>query len=237
MDAALNSSGFINFETQSDIGQRLLQSIFDKFRFIALKKLDCVTSDFASTTQCYELRKGHDPSFDRIIAALAYSSCSCFSIVINEIFLWEKDTHLNYKIPKQQKKLLERKAAPKNIESTLFQNFDLRVEYLLARVIIELLTVTPNSDVPEKSLAQIEDIAFSLLLEIDKKYPLVGEKARKELAELFSELIGQLSHKCFDSCASRFLKILSLDANTANVNEIVNLIKGMGRLRLLVLLL
>jgi hypothetical protein len=44
----------------------------------------------------------------------------------------------------------------------------LRVEYLLARVIIELLTVTPNSDVPEKSLAQIEDIAFSLLLEIDK---------------------------------------------------------------------
>jgi hypothetical protein len=102
--------------------------------------LDCVTSDFASTTQCYELRKGlklthlfvfkylkilgHDPSFDRIIAALAYSSCSCFSIVINEIFLWEKDTHLNYKIPKQQKKLLERKAAPKNIESTLFQNFD-----------------------------------------------------------------------------------------------------------------
>ncbi|KAJ3026727.1 Cell morphogenesis protein PAG1, partial [Rhizophlyctis rosea] len=159
------------------------------------------------------IRRGSDPSFDSLLESVGAIAKHCPKLMIDSIMVWRKSKSegagndgLRY-IASVYPNL-----KGKDVEGVVRERKSLVANFMLCRVLIEIIQRLTKETMPNDLGEKLEDMVFGQLRNADPDLTSRSPN-RQANVDLFAELIGALSNVRFETVSDRFISELRASPN------------------------
>ncbi|KAJ3277512.1 Cell morphogenesis protein PAG1, partial [Borealophlyctis nickersoniae] len=211
----------------------VLQNVFARFVRAAETKLNSLV--FMQLERDLDLstyvRAGHDPSFDCLLESMGSIAKHCPKLMIDSVMVWRKSkSESSASESVQYMTSIYPNVKGKDVETVIRERKSLVANFILCRVLIEIIQRLTRDTMPNDLGEKLEDMVFGQLRNADPD--LTARPINRQAnVDLFAELIGALSNIRFVTVSDRFVAELKV-AGTMKENKLEMIIKSMRFLKL-----
>ncbi|KAI8800528.1 cell morphogenesis N-terminal-domain-containing protein [Cladochytrium replicatum] len=201
-------------------GHSVLQTLFLRFVKAADAKLNAYLYLHLDRDVDFSLpiRKGQDPHFDRILQSLGSASKHCPKLMIDSVMMWRKSKSDGSPGGTDAMKSLGPlypHLSKKEIEEILRTRRSCLSNFVLCRVLIEIVAKLTKDTLPDDLGEKLEEMVFGQLRIADPN--LISRSViRRANLDFFAEFLGTLSGLRFTTVSDRFLSELAKNGATSN---------------------